>query len=108
MPGKGKMKRREVASPKASFKRLPTVVVKGAQDGTVVAPGPMSSALPGPQAAPATPPPEVVIETAAEIIKAAMAELRSNGTFPPLGGTPISQPLGVGAPPPGSPPAPLG
>ncbi len=73
--------------------------LKGAQEGTVVAPGPMSSALPGPQAAPATPPPEVVIETAAEIIKAAIAELRANGTFPPLGGAPVSTPLGVQASP---------
>lgn len=77
--------------------------VKGAQEGTVVAPGPMSANLPGPAAAPATPPPEVVIETAADIIKAAMAELRAKGVFPPLGGAPVSTPLGVQAPP-----APLG
>ncbi len=85
--------------------------LKGAQEGTIVgAPpagpgaGPLSSNLPGPQAgppaAPATPPPEVVIETAADIIKAALEELRAQGVFPPLGGAPISTPLGAGAPPP--------
>lgn len=76
---------------------------RGAQDGMMVGPppGPMSANLGEP---PATPPPDVVIEMGAELIKAGLDELRAQGVLPPKTTVP-----GVGpAAPPVAPPAPIG
>ena len=73
-----------------------------AQEGLMMEPMGPGGMLPQGQAAP--PPPDVIIETGAELVKAGLEELRAKGVFPPRGPNPVSP---LAAPPgalPGAPP----
>ena len=84
--------------------------VKKAQEGAIITAqegmmlGPMGPGEMLPQGQAAPPPPDVIIETGADLVKAGLEELRAQGVFPPRGPNPVNP---AAAPPgtlPGGPP----